>query len=132
MIDERLKKNTTLVGESELSELRLMHDGELDWLVIVPKRDVIEVIDLGPNEQAQLGQEILTVSRILKSESSFDKLNIGALGNMVSQLHVHVIARNKNDRAWPGAIWGTDSASEFDVAKVNFWKEKFSKTSFAI
>lgn len=132
MIDERLKENTSLVGESELSELRLMHDGEVEWLVIIPKRDVKEFIELPGPDRQRLWGEILEVSEILKTESSCDKLNVGALGNMVSQLHVHVIARMKTDRAWPGAIWGTKAQTEFNPSKIDLWKNKFSKSSFAI
>lgn len=132
MIDQRLLNETSLVGESKLSQLRLMHDGELDWFLIIPKIEVTEFIELSPLNQTQLWQEMLLVSEVLKSNASFDKLNIGALGNQVSYLHVHVIARKKSDRAWPGAVWGTKSNVEFNSERLEFWKEKFKKTSFAI
>ena len=132
MVDKRLQENTSLIGESKLSELRLMRDGEIDWLLIIPKREVTEFIELEKREQDQLWQEILEVSELVKSAVPCDKLNIGALGNMVPHLHVHIIARKKSDRAWPGAIWGSKTELKFDESKVDFWKEKFSKTSFAI
>lgn len=132
MIDQRLLIDTTRVGESELSELRLMHDGELDWFLIIPKVEAKEFIDLSPDNQQQLWSEVLIVSKVLKTEASFEKLNIGALGNQVSYLHVHVIARKKNDRAWPNAVWGTKAKVAFDPARVSFWRDKFRKTSFAI
>lgn len=131
MIDERLKIETTLIAESKLSELRLMHDGELDWFLVIPKVEVTEFIDLSVENQRIIWDEVMLVSQVLRSEAEFDKLNIGALGNQVSYLHVHVIARKKTDRAWPGAIWGTKSQIEFDKQKVEFWQEKFKKTSFA-
>ena len=132
MIDARLRQNNTLIGESSLSELRLMHDGEIDWMLIIPKRDVEEFIDLNDGDRAQLWSEILEVSEVFRQNSNAEKLNIGALGNMVSQLHIHIIGRSSIDRAWPGAIWGTQSKIDFDPQRISFWKDKLRNSSFAI
>lgn len=132
MIDKRLLENTSLITESELSQVRLMHDGELDWFLVIPKVEVTEIIDLGVEDQRKLWEEVAAVSELLKENSKFDKLNIGSLGNMVSYLHVHIVARSSDDRAWPGAIWGTQAQKEFDINRVGFWKDIFKKTSFAI
>lgn len=132
MIDARLRQNNTLIGESSLSELRLMHDGEIDWMLIIPKRDVEEFIDLNDGDRAQLWSEILEVSEVFKQNSDAEKLNIGALGNMVSQLHIHIIGRSSIDRAWPRTIWGTQSKIDFDPQRISFWKDKLRNSSFAI
>ena len=132
MIDKRLLENTSLIGESALNEIRLMHDGELDWFLVIPKVEAIEIIDLSSSDQRDLWDEVAQVSTLLKKNTNFDKLNIGSLGNMVPYLHIHVVARLSSDRAWPGAIWGSDSKQDFSAHKIEFWREVFKKTSFAI
>ena len=131
-MDKRLLENTSLVGESELNQVRLMHDGELDWFLVIPKIEVVEVIELSSSQQAKLWQEVGVVSEVLKNNAHFDKINIGSLGNMVPYLHIHIVGRVKTDRAWPGAIWGTESVKGFTSEKLEMWREVFSKTSFAI
>ena len=82
-------------------------DANYPWLLLVPRRpDVSEIIDLDEVEQAQLMTEIARAARALKAVTECDKLNIAALGNAVAQLHVHVIARRRNDVAWPKPVWG--------------------------
>ena len=83
-----------------------MNDANFPWLILVPRRaGVSEIIDLGA-EQTLLMDELALVSRALKDETRCDKLNVAAIGNMVSQLHVHVVARRKDDAAWPKPVWG--------------------------
>ncbi len=83
-----------------------MNDANFPWLILVPRRPgVSEIIDLG-TEQATLMDELALVSRALQDETRCDKLNIAAIGNMVPQLHIHVVARRKDDAAWPKPVWG--------------------------
>lgn len=125
-INERLLADTVLIKDLELSQLRLMKDGDLDWLVLIPKKDnCVEVFDLTQNEQHTLIDEIAYVSEVLKEHANFDKLNIATIGNIVQQMHVHIVARLKTDRAWPGVIWGSASLLEFKSSRTEFWTEKF-------
>jgi diadenosine tetraphosphate (Ap4A) HIT family hydrolase len=100
-------RDTVSIGDLPLSRVLVMQDANYPWLLLVPRRpDVVEVIDLDEPAQAQLTREIASVARALKSVTACDKLNIAAIGNMVAQLHVHVIARFRSDPAWPKPVWG--------------------------
>ena len=103
----QLTKDTTPLGDLPLSRVLLIEDRTYPWLLLVPRRrDVTEITDLGDLERAHLMTEITQVSDALKSETQCDKLNIAALGNVVPQLHVHIIARFRHDAAWPRPVWG--------------------------
>lgn len=106
-IDPRLEADTLPVMDLDLCTVRLMNDARYPWLILVPKRaGVIEVLDLEPDDQDTLWQEIRACADALQRTTNADKLNIAALGNVVAQLHVHVIARFKTDDAWPKPVWG--------------------------
>ena len=107
VLDARLAADSFLVATGPLSELRLMDDARFDWLVLVPRvADATELIDLDAHSQALLLREINQCCRLLKDCAPCDKLNVGALGNIVRQFHVHVLARLEGDAAWPGPAWG--------------------------
>jgi diadenosine tetraphosphate (Ap4A) HIT family hydrolase len=107
-------QDTLDVGDLPLSRLRLMNEATYPWLILVPRRaDIVEIIDLVPDERVQLMTEISQVSQLLKAETKCDKLNIAALGNMVRQLHIHVIARFGTDMAWPRPVWGQNQAVSY-------------------
>ena len=102
----QLAADTTPVGDLALARLLLANDANYPWLILVPRRPgLVELIDLEPDEQVQLLGEIDAAARALKSVTECEKLNIAALGNMVAQLHVHVIARRHSDAAWPRPVW---------------------------
>ena len=106
----QLAADTTPVGDLALARALLANDANYPWLILVPRRpDLVELIDLEPNEQVQLLAEIDAAARVLKSITECEKLNIAALGNVVAQLHVHVIARRHSDAAWPKPVWGAAS-----------------------
>jgi diadenosine tetraphosphate (Ap4A) HIT family hydrolase len=103
----QLTSDTILIGDLPLSRVLVIKDANYPWLLLVPRRpDVVEIVDLGEVEQAQLMTEISRVARALKVVTRCEKLNIAALGNVVPQLHVHVIARRSSDAAWPRPVWG--------------------------
>ncbi|MEO5628465.1 MAG: HIT domain-containing protein [Thermomonas sp.] len=107
----QLAEDTAPVIELPLCEVRLMDDANHPWLVLVPRiAGVTELIDLDAAQRAQLTAEIDATSSALKSLFKPDKLNVAALGNLVPQLHVHVIARFRNDIAWPRPVWGAANA----------------------
>ncbi|WP_420412502.1 HIT family protein [Roseibium sp.] len=106
-LNPRLEGDSLPVLDLALSSIRLMKDANYPWLLVVPRKpDLVEIIDLDENDQLQLMREIAMVSRVLREVTECEKLNVGALGNQVSQLHVHIVARFRDDAAWPGPIWG--------------------------
>jgi len=110
-LQPQLENDSALVGDLPLSRLLVMKDANYPWLLLVPRRaGVSDLIDLGEPEQAQLMAEIACASRALKAITSCDKLNVAALGNIVPQLHVHIIARRNGDAAWPKPVWGAAPA----------------------
>jgi len=124
-INERIEADSEFITRLKLSELRLIKDGDLDWFVLIPLREEMkDWSDLTMEDQFELCREVTLVSEKLKTVSP-DKINVASLGNMVPQLHIHVLARFKTDRAWPGAIWGSEAMSEFNSERVEYWKEQF-------
>jgi diadenosine tetraphosphate (Ap4A) HIT family hydrolase len=106
-LDPRLEADTFPVCDLSLCTVRLMNDATYPWLILVPRREGVgELIDLSSADRAMLTREIDQVSVLLRDLTGCDKLNVAALGNMVRQLHVHVIARFETDAAWPAPIWG--------------------------
>ena len=107
ILNPQLANDTGLIGDLPLSQVRVMHDANYPWLLLVPRRaGVGEIIDLDPADRVQLMGEIADAGRALKSVTQCDKLNIAAIGNVVPQLHVHIVARRRDDAAWPRPVWG--------------------------
>jgi diadenosine tetraphosphate (Ap4A) HIT family hydrolase len=114
----QLEQDTAALGDLPLSRLLLANDANFPWLLLVPRRlGATEIIDLDKAEQAQLMVEIDTVSRALKAVTACDKLNVAAIGNVVPQLHVHIVARRRGDPAWPKPVWGAVPARAYDPAE---------------
>lgn len=106
-VDPRIISSTCFVAELPLCNLYLQNESRFPWLVLVPRREnVSELIDLSMEDQQALTCEIAMVSQLMKAKYSPDKLNVANLGNIVQQLHIHVIARYETDSAWPGPVWG--------------------------
>ncbi|HEX7130603.1 MAG TPA: HIT family protein [Rhodanobacteraceae bacterium] len=116
-LDPRLAADTALVADWALSRVLLMDDARFPWLILVPRRaGLVELDDLGSLEQAQLLDEINRAMALLREVAPCDKLNVGALGNSVRQLHVHVVARRESDAAWPGPVWGSGAAMRYEAS----------------
>ena len=106
-LDPRLAADSLLVADGPLSQFRLVDDARFPWLVLVPRvPGATEWIDLDGAAQRLLLAEVNLAGRLLRGLGPVHKLNIGALGNVVRQLHVHVVARQEGDAAWPGPVWG--------------------------
>lgn len=115
----QLQKDTIDIGDLPLCRVLVIKDAHYPWLLMVPRRaDVREIIDLDEVAQSQLMTEINRVARALKEVTRCDKLNIAALGNMVPQLHIHVIARRTSDIAWPRPVWGVVAPLAHDAGEV--------------
>lgn len=113
----QLAADTVPVGDLPLCRALLSNDANYPWLILVPRRpDIVELIDLAAEDRATLTAEIDAAARALKATVPCDKLNVAALGNMVPQLHVHIIARRRSDPAWPKPVWGAVPGKAYDPA----------------
>src|SRR5690242_3182747 len=117
-LDPRLTQESVALGDLPLSRVLLVDDANYPWLILVPRRPkLVELIDLDDSGQATLMIEIARASRALKDVTACDKLNVAALGNMVRQLHVHVIARRKDDVAGAQPVWGAVPARPYPAGE---------------
>jgi diadenosine tetraphosphate (Ap4A) HIT family hydrolase len=114
----QLHADTVPVCDLALSRVLVMNDANFPWLILVPRRaGVSEIFDLGA-EQATLFNEVSLLSRVLKDVTQCDKLNMAAIGNVVPQLHVHIVARRKDDALWPKPVWGAAPPRAYDPAAL--------------
>lgn len=119
-LDPRLAQDTAFVCDWPLSGLHRMDDRRYVWIVLVPRRaEMSEPFDLPAADQALLWRETMHAAALLKRDTGCRKVNVGALGNIVTQLHVHVVARNDGDVAWPGPVWGKGAAERFGTDALN-------------
>ena len=124
-LDARLEADSDQLMWLGLCELRVMNDRRWPWLILVPQRpDVEEIHDLTPLDQTMLTFETNMVSQALKRVTGCTKINTGALGNIVRQLHVHVIARTEEDPGWPGPVWGHGSREPYPREKLHEFAER--------
>jgi len=113
-LDPQLAKDTVHMGDFPLSQVRLMNDANYPWFVLVPRRSgVTEIYHLGEKDRHQLMREAAALAENLADIFAARKMNVANLGNMVSQLHVHVIVRKESDAAWPGPVWGSVPAKPY-------------------
>jgi diadenosine tetraphosphate (Ap4A) HIT family hydrolase len=116
-LDPRLATDSQPVISLALCDVRLMDDARYPWLLLVPRiAGLVEVTDLAEPEQQALWREVHAASLALRQVCPCEKINIGALGNIVRQLHVHVVARSVGDAAWPGPVWGHGKAEAYAPA----------------
>lgn len=123
----QLEKDTVFVAELSLCRVQLMNDSRYPWLVLVPRREgVSEVFQLDARDRHRLIEETAQVSALLNRMLKPAKINVAALGNVVPQLHMHVVARRTGDEAWPNPVWGRGEAVKYDEKVLNDWAEKLS------
>src|SRR5690348_12900291 len=114
----QLRADTAFVCDLPLSRLVAMNDANFPWLILVPRRaGLSELFDLGA-DQAALTNEIALVSHALKDETRCDKLNVAAIGNVVPQLHIHIVARTRHDALWPKPVWGAAPPCAYDAGAL--------------
>lgn len=115
-LDDRLAADTVPIRNLPLCHVLLMDNRAWPWLILVPARDGIrEVHRLNAADRARLMEEIAVVSEVMETMFQPDKLNVAALGNIVNQLHVHIVARKVGDPAWPGPVWGSGHGDRYDA-----------------
>jgi len=124
-LDPRLAADTFALGDARLSRILLMNDARFPWLVLAPRRaNLAEIADLSPDERALLMEEIVAISQALSQRQGVEKINVGALGNIVRQLHVHIVGRSRSDAAWPGPVWGSGARQPYrDAAARQLLRE---------
>ncbi|WP_375737757.1 HIT family protein [Pseudomonas boanensis] len=118
-LDPRLQKDTLVIGDFHLCRLLLMNDAQYPWFILVPRRnEVSELFQLSDEDQQQLWRESTFLAETLKDTFRADKMNVASLGNVVSQLHMHVIVRRRDDVSWPAPVWGRHPAQPYSDEQV--------------
>jgi len=113
-LDSRLQQDCLVIGDFPLCRLLLMKDSNYPWFILVPRREeVSELFQLDADDQRQLWQETTLLAETLKDIFAADKMNVATLGNVVSQLHMHVIVRRREDASWPAPVWGRHPAQPY-------------------
>lgn len=126
-LDDRLERDCIVLGEIDISLLLLMNNSLIPWFILVPKTSQTEIIDLPHPDQARLLKEINQVSTIVKENFSVSKLNIAAIGNIVSQLHIHIVGRDPSDYCWPNVVWGTTEKEVYTEERCKEITELFRR-----
>ena len=117
-LDPQLERDTVAVGDLPLSRVLMMNDANFPWLIVAPRHaGAVEIFDLDHGERAQLMSELALLAQLLKDLTGCDKINVAAIGNVVAQLHAHVIARRRDDPAWPRPVWGALPARPYGDAE---------------
>ncbi len=118
-LDPRLQQDTLVIGDFALCRLLLMNDAQFPWFILVPRREEMsEVFQLDIADQHLLWQETSELAETLKDTFAADKMNVANLGNMVSQLHMHVIVRRRDDAVWPAPVWGKLPAQPYSAEQL--------------
>jgi len=118
-IDNKFLKSSHHVTELKLCSIRLNDNSKFPWIILIPKRNKItDMSDLNSKDQILLMKEIVHVSKIMKKLFKTSKLNIEKIGNMVPQLHIHVIARSKKDSSWPLSVWVVKGKNYTETALI--------------
>ncbi|MCA0299211.1 MAG: HIT family protein [Proteobacteria bacterium] len=129
VLDPRLAADSAFIADGPLSQVRLMDDTRFPWLVLVPRvNGISEWLELDGGQQRLLLAEINQAGQLIRAQPGVEKLNIGALGNIVRQLHVHLIGRHDGDPAWPGPVWGHGAAVRHAPAalatQIDAWRRR--------
>lgn len=119
-LDPRLAADCIVLGDFPLSRLLLMNDSQYPWFILVPRRvGVTEIYHLSPDERIQLMAESAELAEVIADSFAARKMNIATLGNVVPQLHLHHVARQENDPAWPGPVWGKHPPKPYARAQID-------------
>lgn len=127
-INEKLLEDSYLLGHFDGSILLLMRNALFPWFVLVPQSTEVEFYKLDHELQVKVLEQVNYISGFIEDSFSIDKINIASIGNVVSQLHVHIIGRSKDDACWPGVVWGTKEFKPYEEDQIEHIKEKLAKT----
>ena len=133
ILHDRLAADSVALGDGPLSSVRLMNDRRYPWVILVPRRAGLrEIHELSAADRALLIEEIALAGQALQAATGAAKINVGALGNLVPQLHVHVVARSPGDPAWPGPVWGHGRPEPYDAAGLAAESTRLRQTLVAL
>lgn len=124
-LDKRLQNDCYILSETDEFITLLMNNCLVPWFILVPKTDKTELHQLDAKTQYRCVDEINHVSKFISSEYQPDKLNVAAIGNIVKQLHIHVVGRFENDPYWPGVVWGNDKKKTYSDKQFALLKKKY-------
>ena len=128
-LDAKLQEDCIVLGEMQHSLLLLMDNALLPWFILVPRTDKTELYELADEVQAGVLAEVNAVSKFIKDEFCVDKLNVAAIGNVVQQLHIHIIGRQHEDYCWPGVVWGRPEKELYKKESIDHIMAKLNKSS---
>jgi len=117
-LDARLAGDCLILGELDCSLLLLMNNSLVPWFILVPVTKATEIYQMQKEQQLQMLKEIDLLSDFINSEFAIEKLNVAAIGNIVRQLHVHIVGRHSSDYCWPGVVWGSQQSESYSDAEI--------------
>ncbi|MFK5987006.1 MAG: HIT family protein [Pseudomonadota bacterium] len=125
LLDERLKKDCFIISDTDEFIILLMNNSLVPWFIIVPKTDHTELYQLDADTQKKCAYEVNKISKFITSEYNPDKLNVAAIGNIIKQLHIHIVGRFESDPYWPAVVWGNEQKKEYSEYQVDILNDKF-------
>jgi diadenosine tetraphosphate (Ap4A) HIT family hydrolase len=128
ILDPRLANDCFVLGHLKTSRLLLLNNALVPWFILVPDTDVTEIYQLPHEQQLLLLDEINIISNYIKQNFVVDKLNVAAIGNIVSQMHIHLVGRRLDDFCWPGVVWGAKDKKAYQDSEVDAIKSRLLKT----
>ena len=131
-IHTRLQADCHIIAKLDLSHLLLMNNALLPWFILVPETEAVELHELSREDHARLTDEIRLVSRFVEQAFEVEKLNVAAIGNIVRQMHIHIIGRRTNDFAWPGPVWGRSEREDYPADRTEELKRAFASFRAAV
>ena len=117
-LDPAFAASNVRLGRTALNHVLAADNAAVPWFVLVPETQAIELCDLDPATHAALMDEVHRLGRAVRNELGVDKLNVAAIGNVVRQLHVHVVGRRRDDYCWPDVVWGRPAPAPLSGAEV--------------
>jgi diadenosine tetraphosphate (Ap4A) HIT family hydrolase len=132
-LDYRLAQGSVPIGDWRLCHVRLKDDRRVAWLLLMPRRPgIVELTDLEPEDYRTLWDEALLATRLVVEVARPDKTNVASLGNVVAQMHVHIVGRFRHDPVWPDPIWGRGEAQRYRPAELEAMAERYRATAAAL
>lgn len=118
VLDAQLQADCHILGELDAGLLLLLNNALVPWFILVPRTEATELYQLDTELQQKVWQEIDVLSRFVQAEFKVQKINVAAIGNIVRQLHIHVVGRRQDDYCWPGVVWGAEGKVDYVQEQV--------------
>ncbi|MCW9015154.1 MAG: HIT domain-containing protein [Gammaproteobacteria bacterium] len=118
-LDEQLKKDCLVLGKLPFSYLLLLNNSLAPWFILVPETEQTELYKMHSEDQHKLLEEINLISSFVQEEFNISKINVATIGNIVRQMHVHIVGRHEQDYCWPGVVWGNEQKQAYQDCEIN-------------